>query len=219
MAAKKQSDIAFLMMKEWREQLALLTDEQRGKLLTAIYDYQCDGVDLQTDDALINMLWVSIKNTFERNKNKYEQMCKKNRENIAKRWENTTVYDRKKSDTKNTDRDSDIDRDSDSDSDRESENDNTSSSLTLGKFNNIIISQSEYDAFRHDYPRIFSQEIERLSAYMKSTDKSYSNHYATLVRWADADSKKANNDKPQIASTYDIDKIAKDALFNDDYDI
>ena len=38
MANKKQSDVAFLMMKQWGAQLALLSIEQRGILLTAIYD-------------------------------------------------------------------------------------------------------------------------------------------------------------------------------------
>lgn len=115
MSKQKQSDVAFLMMKQWREQLALISDEQRGKLLTAIYDYQCDGEDFDTDDAVLKILWVSIKQVFEINNKKYEDMCEKNKRNIIKRWgkDDTTVYDRIPNDTKNTDIDKDIEKDKD----------------------------------------------------------------------------------------------------------
>jgi len=88
MSNSKQSDVAFLMMKNWREQLDLLTDEQRGILLKAIYDYQCDGTDFYTSDGVLNILWISIKQIFNINNKKYDERCAVNRQNAAKRWDN-----------------------------------------------------------------------------------------------------------------------------------
>ncbi|MBQ9516710.1 MAG: hypothetical protein IJR60_01370 [Eubacterium sp.] len=83
----KQSDVAFLMMKDWGKQFSLLTVEQRGILLTAIYDFQCNGVDFETDDPVLFITWSFVKNIFELNNRKYEEMCEKNRRNALKRVE------------------------------------------------------------------------------------------------------------------------------------
>jgi hypothetical protein len=52
---------------------------------------------------------MQFKNQFDRDKEKYEVVCDKNKENVRKRWDKkyTTVYDRIRSDTKNTDNDND----------------------------------------------------------------------------------------------------------------
>ena len=152
MSKQKQSDVAFLMMKQWREQLALISDEQRGKLLTAIYDYQCDGADFDTDDAVLQILWVSIKQVFEINNKKYEEMCEKNKRNIKKRWgkDDTTVYDRIPNDTKNTDIDIEKDKDIDTDieieteteKDREADTDKDCNSAALS---DLLILKSRFD--------------------------------------------------------------------------
>ncbi|MBR3150042.1 MAG: hypothetical protein IKF64_07725 [Eubacterium sp.] len=119
MKNQKQSDVAFLMMKDWREQLEMLTNEQKGIILSAIYDYQCDGLEFVSDDPVLAMLWANVRRTFEINSRKYEEMCERNRENIKKRWakKDTTVYDRNLSYTKNTDTDKDTDTETDTDTD------------------------------------------------------------------------------------------------------
>lgn len=76
----------FLMMKQWSEQIKALNIEQRGELLTAIYQYQCFDEDFTTDDAALKMLWISIKQAFDYNAQKYEKMCEQNRNNAKKRW-------------------------------------------------------------------------------------------------------------------------------------
>ena len=121
MKKQKQSDVAFLMMKDWREQFNMLTDEQKGIMLTAIYDYQCDGIDFETDDPVLKMFWVNMRHIFEINQSKYEEVCERNRANINKRWSNkyTTVYDSDLSYTKNTD--IDIEKDTDKDIDKETD--------------------------------------------------------------------------------------------------
>lgn len=83
----KQSDVSFLMMKSWGEQLKMLTIEQRGILLTAIYDFQCNGVEFETDDATLELFWLFIRQIFIYNNKKYEEKCEQNRRNALKRVE------------------------------------------------------------------------------------------------------------------------------------
>ena len=121
MANQKQSDVAFLMMKQWGAQLALLSIEQRGILLTAIYDYQCGGKNFETDDPMLQMMWATVKQGFEYNDKKYAQRCRVNKINAAKRW---NPHDANACNRMRTDAfDADIDKDKDIDIDIETDND------------------------------------------------------------------------------------------------
>ena len=157
MSKQKQSDVAFLMMKQWREQLALISDEQRGKLLTAIYDYQCDGADFDTDDAVLKILWVSIKQVFEINNKKYEEICERNRINGSKHKKNIQAKEpsgtdwlfseKKKADIdietdKDTDIDTDIDIETEIEKDREADTDKDCTSAALS---DLRILKSRFD--------------------------------------------------------------------------
>lgn len=121
MKKQKQSDVAFLMMKDWREQFNMLTDEQKGIMLTAIYDYQCDGIDFETDDPVLKIFWVNIRRIFEINQSKYEETCRQNRRNAKKRWaeNDATACDRIFLNAK--DADIDIEKDTDKDIDKETD--------------------------------------------------------------------------------------------------
>ena len=49
------------------------------------------------------------------------------------------------------------------------------------------------------YPDKFEEYINRLSAYMETSGKHYANHYATIRKWLDEDS------KPKPGNSYDYD--------------
>jgi hypothetical protein len=91
-----------------------LTDEQAGKLIKHIYRYVNDE-NPKTDNQIINISFAPIKAQLKRDLKKYEARCKKNKENIEKRWnkKNTNEYERKQTNTKNTDKDNDKDNDKD----------------------------------------------------------------------------------------------------------
>ena len=127
MGIEKQSDFAFLMLKQWREQIELLTDEQKGLLLSAIYDFQCFGNDFITDDGMLKMLWATIKQTFEFNNRKYEERCQKNSENAKKRWSKKDAIGCKRIETDAKDTDNDIDIEIEKENDIDIETDNISS--------------------------------------------------------------------------------------------
>ena len=107
----------------------MLTREQRGDMLTAIYEYALSCELPEIDDPLVKMAFVGIAKRMEHDNDKYFATCDKNKLNIQKRWDekkkkdaapsNTTVYERIPSnatvyesirtDTKNTDMDMDKD--------------------------------------------------------------------------------------------------------------
>ena len=83
----KQSEHSFLMQKQWKVQIALLSTEQKAQLLDAVYAYHCDKEDFTSNDPVMNIMWISMKQAFEYNEKKYKESCERNRENAKKRWE------------------------------------------------------------------------------------------------------------------------------------
>ena len=62
----------------------ILTDEQAGKLIKEIFEYE-DTFDMKKiDDPVINMAFVSIKSTLDRDQKKYIKICERNRINGLK---------------------------------------------------------------------------------------------------------------------------------------
>lgn len=55
-----------------------------------------------------------------------------------------------------------------------------------GKFQNVFLSDGDMDFLRQTVPQL-REYIERLSAYMQSTGKSYADHAATIRCWYDRD--------------------------------
>lgn len=58
----------------------------------------------------------------------------------------------------------------------------------LGEYENVYLTDSEIEELRKISP-MWMDYVFQLSAYMKSTGKTYENHYATLVRWIERDEK------------------------------
>lgn len=79
MAEKK----SFLVYHAWRQQLSLLTDEQRGQLLMAMIDYSEFGKQPELDD-ITNMAFSFISMQMDRDMEAYKDKCNTNQENGKK---------------------------------------------------------------------------------------------------------------------------------------
>ena len=90
-----------------------LNDAERGRLFTACLQYSMTGEapELKGNERFV---FPSMAAQIDRDKEKYASRCRKNAENISKRW-STTVYGGKNripTDTKHTkDKDKDKDKD------------------------------------------------------------------------------------------------------------
>ena len=116
MATNKNS---FILYCDLIHTVSKLNDEQAGKLFKHILSYVNDENPV-TEDLITNLAFEPVKQALKRDLVKYEKLCEKNKENIRKRWDtkknekipnDTTVYERIRTDTKNTDNDNDSDSD------------------------------------------------------------------------------------------------------------
>ena len=60
-----------------------------------------------------------------------------------------------------------------------------------GRYQNIFLSQTEYDELQAEYPDRLERFIEELSQYIAATGKDYRNYAAAVRMWADRDRKGA----------------------------
>lgn len=81
---------SFVLYKDSRIFIGRLSKCQRGELLLAIFDYVCDGfVPNFEDDTMLQMCFDIIRSYLDRDEKKYQEKCRKNKENIEKRWAKT----------------------------------------------------------------------------------------------------------------------------------
>lgn len=62
-----------------------------------------------------------------------------------------------------------------------------------GEYNNVLLSDTELEKLKAEFPCDYQSRIERLSGYMQSTGKSYKDHLATIRNWARRENKNGNN--------------------------
>ena len=84
------------------------TDEEAGKILKGLLAYANRGEEFETEDRAMRCLFKTIQANIDRNYEKYEAKCERNRQIAQKRWdkknkgthkEHTKAYERKRTDT------------------------------------------------------------------------------------------------------------------------
>ena len=106
---------SFILYLEQKQIFEMLTDEEAGQLIKAIFEYEDTGQTVTLDRSL-QIAFLPIKNVLDRNKEKYEKVVERNKKNIEKRWnkedtKNTTGKNGIQKNTKNTDNDNEHDND------------------------------------------------------------------------------------------------------------
>lgn len=66
----------------------------------------------------------------------------------------------------------------------------------FGEYQNVLLSDSDIEKLKDEFPTDWEERVERLSAYMASTGKRYKNHLATIRNWARKDSEKNASKAP-----------------------
>ena len=122
---KKTSFILYLnAFEQWK----MLSDDQAGKLIKALFIYAETGERIVTDDGMLRMAFSFITAQMDRDNEKYAKTCEKRREAVNKRWnknntKNTIVCNSIQNITNNTDNDNDNDNDNENDNENENDND------------------------------------------------------------------------------------------------
>lgn len=79
MADKK----SFILYTEYQEQINMMTDEQAGQLMKAIFAYE-SGQEVNVTDQVVMMLWSIMKRRLDIDNEKYDKKCEANQENGKK---------------------------------------------------------------------------------------------------------------------------------------
>lgn len=128
---------SFILYLEQKEIFETLSDNEAGKLIKAIFEYESTGQSPKLNKTL-NLVFIPIKNALDRNRLKYEAQVEKNRKNgkkggrpkkakeSEKKQNNPSGFLGNPAKAKKADSDNDNDNDNEHDSDSDSVHDNDS---------------------------------------------------------------------------------------------
>ena len=75
---------SFVLYYDYAEKFKSLSDEQFGKLTRCMIAYENTGETIPIEDIIVQMAFDVVKVDLDRNRKKYESICKRNRENGQK---------------------------------------------------------------------------------------------------------------------------------------
>ncbi len=81
---------SFLLYHDYWHWFNLLTDEELGCLLRAIYIYEREKTISANLNEKTQLIFFMIKETLDQDKKKYEEICNRNKENAKSRWSKPT---------------------------------------------------------------------------------------------------------------------------------
>ncbi len=73
---------------------------------------------------------------------------------------------------------------------KERERNGTSPARSYGRYNNVILTDTELSELKAELPDKWEYYIDRLSCHIASTGKQYHSHAATIYKWAQEDDAK-----------------------------
>lgn len=164
MANKKNS---FILYFDQAEMLEALSDEQRGRVFSAIFQYAETGKLPELNQAE-NIAFLSIKQAIDRDCEKYEKTCRKNAENASLRWdrENANACECIKEDTNACERIKEDAKHADSDNDSDSDSENPPKSPQGEKRTEALAMNRRFDSFWEAYPKKAGKAAAR-KAFLK----------------------------------------------------
>lgn len=75
-----------------------------------------------------------------------------------------------------------------------------------GTFENVILTDKEYEKLKEKYPHTYEEKIDSLSYYIESKGNKYKSHYATILSW------QRKEKREEGFSSFDTDEFFQSAL-------
>ena len=192
---------SFIVYYNYREKLQNLTDAQVGKLFRAMLNYAIDGKEPQLNGVL-DMAFQFIKVTMDEDKQKYNDKCNKNKENIKQRW-NTNEYERIKKIRTNT-------------NDTDNDNDNNIS-LSINK-NNLSM-RARACACEKETEEFLQEHFKNYFNYWGYDEKDKQTFNEVIHILANAIERAKNNNLKFYQMTYSFDLLIQEISKLDEQDI
>lgn len=83
---------SFVLYHDFRNWFSLLTDEELGRLIRAIFDYEMNRTMPENLNEKEQIAFFMVRDTLDRDREKYERVCNRNKENAKIRWEKMKKY-------------------------------------------------------------------------------------------------------------------------------
>ncbi|WP_229421803.1 DUF6291 domain-containing protein [Massiliimalia timonensis] len=163
-----------------------LSEAERGRLFTALLQYSAGEEELIKLQGREEVLFDVYSDQIDRDSEKYEEKCRKNRENGSKA--NGTERGRT---VPNAPQDKDKGKDKDNIKEKNILKKETRHQY--GEYQNVLLSDEEMEKLKAEFPD-YQERIERLSEYCAQTGKSYKNYLATIRVWAKKEPKPERED-------------------------
>lgn len=231
---------AIFLLHSFDDLINHLTDEEAGQLLKAVYDYDMRGIERDFDDRSMFFLFHQIKDTLDKHQQHYQDVCEARKKSAKKRWREEKTEDKNEADMQmhaNAYKEKEKEKVKENLKENEKENVNVKENETVvkavgfepesihthkstyGEFKNVFLTPEEHKRLTERFADA-ERRIDSLSAYMKSTGKTYLDHYAQLINWHPYGSEPAAGDrraekKPpgeRREPTFDVSAFTKKAV-------
>ena len=223
---------ALILHHDYYEVITLLSDEEKGKLLTAIMEYDINGEETEFEDRTLLVLFKQIKRSIDVSHKNYESTCKRRSENAKKRWdanaeENMQLHANAYNENENgNEKENENENVNGNEKQTASPENNAAKEASCehthktphGEFKNVFLSEEEYTKLKQRTADA-DKRIDSLSAYMKASGKTYEDHYAQLLNWQifvkNTPEVKQKTKKPpgeRREPTFDVSEFTKKAL-------
>lgn len=83
---------SFVLYHDFRNWFSLLTDEELGRLIRAIFDYEMNKELPENLNEKEQIAFFMVRDILDRDREKYERVCNRNKENARVRWEKMKKY-------------------------------------------------------------------------------------------------------------------------------
>lgn len=233
---------SFILYDDDLEAVGFLNQEQKGKLFDALLRYRLYGEDMNfDDDVAVKILFHQLKVHITINEKKYEEVCKKKSESAKKRWQAINEAQTLSQDKafKSCIKESKSECIIDNDNDNENENDNVNDIVNdcvidneksaeqkmpaqenthkkeYGLYKNIGLTDKEYSDLHKAFPQKADKLIDSMSAYVKTSGKTYRDCYTRLLTWTLYDDPKDKSSVPTLLRdepSYDADAFMRKAI-------
>ena len=189
---------------EYLEEMERLSDAEYGRLIRALQSYSITGQEPELKGAEVNH-WVRVRNRENRYRASFDEQDRVKADRATKaaqaRWGNaknaqacTSIPSNAKNAKTKTE------TETKTEAKTETKDNKALSAPTrhrYGEYKNVLLSDSELDKLKVEFPADWTDRIERLSEYMASSGKSYKSHLATIRNWA-------RKDKPSTVAQQDF---------------
>jgi len=204
---------SFILYASTERQIGMLTDEEAGRLIKAVFAYNRSG-EIPDLEPLPMMVFSMIQDYMDENSEKWEQAKEKRvaagRAGGLARSSNAKQSQAMPSNAKQSQANQAVSVSvpvSVSESESESVYGSVGNSVTQeaptpapspspvktprGKFGHVLLADRELERLQELRPNDWEAKLQRLDDYIEQTGRSYNNHLLTIMSWAEEDDKKA----------------------------